>query len=470
MDTNHVSLDRAFILKLPDEVLDTIIGAMAPVIHDPRCFREHYQVYGMATVLSLVCRRFYRIAVSHLYAELVISASDDTQGQPNQFLRHLHRSFRENPSLWKLCRHLTLTYDKSNTGNLYVATDCFTWLTAVKTLTFRGLEGKKAWELLQSATKHMPSCNALSISARHVGNYDLHLLFVIDALGDFKPGIFPHLQKLRLSGVSFYGDQMCQAELKKKAGTAPFTKLQLRSFLLSPESLEALVRWSRRLEEFELRYSFGDDFGSPGLYSDWSLATMQPILSIHRKILRSIKLYGLNRGGMDGFDLRKFENLEELSLSAQLSGHQCSNGKRIPEPPDRLLSPRLGAFRWDFTILDQQYSEMFSDFGQAEEDWLRLFAHKALQHGCPLHRIDIKFTPEDDIYGAGDEVYPWDRMDSIKTDLRQYGIEVSYNPPCVGSDRFFMNLHNFALENPEMDAEVERIRSILRTRGIFPMV
>lgn len=211
MDTNHISLDRAFILKLPDELLDMIISAMAPTIHEHRYLREYHQVYEMA-VFSLVCKRFYRITVPYLYAELVIYTSVDHWRRPTQISKHLHRTFRENPSLWKLCQHLTVNYDRSNIRNLYVATDCITWLTAAKTVTFRDLEGKKAWELLQLATKHMSGCKALLLDANHL--YNLHLPFVIDALGDFESGCLPNLQTLRLRGVSFYGDQMCQAELR----------------------------------------------------------------------------------------------------------------------------------------------------------------------------------------------------------------------------------------------------------------
>ncbi|KAJ5187163.1 hypothetical protein N7449_010157 [Penicillium cf. viridicatum] len=350
MDINHISLDRAFILKLPDELLCMIISPMAPIIDDHAYLRELYQPYEMAVALSLVCKRFYRITVPYLYAELVINTGHNTWRRPTQISKDLHRTFRENPLLWKLCRHLTVTYDKSNIDNLYAVTDCLTWLTAAKSLTFWGLEGKKAWGLLQLATEHISGCNILSLDANY--RYNLHLPFVIDALGDFKSGFLPNLQTLKLGGVSIYGDQICREELREKTGTAPFTKLQLRSFLLTPKSLEALVRWPRRLEEFELKYSSGDDFATSGLYSGWSLATI-----------------ATDSSGFDGFDLREFENLEKLSLASDFS-HPLFNRNESCEPPDSLLAPRLRVFHWDLTLLDQQCVESLRDFGQAEEDWL----------------------------------------------------------------------------------------------------
>lgn len=196
---------------------------------------------------------------------------------------------------------------------------------------------------------------------------------------------------------------------------------------------------------------------------------MQPILYIHRKTLRTIKLYGLNRAGFDGFNLREFENLEKLSLSSEFSGHQHFHRDKTCEPPDSLLAPRLRVFHWDMTLLDQQCSEKLSDFAQAEEDWLRLLARKAIKRGCPLQRIEITFTPGDDCCGTSDEVYPWDRMDSIGADLRSHGIKVSYNTPCVSREEFSTNLKYAAEDNPKLAAEVERIGNILRARTILPM-
>lgn len=136
MDINHSSLDRAFILKLPDELLSMIISPLAPIIDDDEYLRKQYQPYEMVVALSLVCKRFYRITVPYLYAELVINTGNNTWRRPTQISKYLHRTFRENPLLWKLCRHLTVTYDESKIDFLYAVTDCLTWLTAAKSLTF----------------------------------------------------------------------------------------------------------------------------------------------------------------------------------------------------------------------------------------------------------------------------------------------------------------------------------------------
>lgn len=183
---------------------------------------------------------------------------------------------------------------------------------------------------------------------------------------------------------------------------------------------------------------------------------MQPILYTHRETLRSIKIYGLHKSGFDGFDLREFENLEKLSLGSDFSGHQLFNRNEICEPPDSLLAPRLRVFHWDLTLLDQQRGESLRDFGQAEEDWLRLLARKAIKHGCPLRRIEITFNPVVDGYiSITDDMYPWDRMDAMGADLRPHGIEVSYDTPSVSRERFSILLKHAAEDNAKLAAEVE---------------
>ncbi|KAJ5817489.1 hypothetical protein N7447_007497 [Penicillium robsamsonii] len=459
---------RAFILELPDEVLDAIICATGPAAHTGSDGAYGFKVYGMGTVLSLVCKRFYRIAVPYMYADLVINTSDKTWGVPKQVFKKLHRSFRDNPLLWPLCRHLIVSYDTTNVNNLYVATDCITWLIAVRALTFWGLTDRKAWDLVRLATEQKSSCNSLSLCSANY--YDLDLLLVIDILGDFKSGFLPDLQTLCLRGISLYGDQLCQEALGEKAGTAPFTKLELRNFLLTPKSLEGLVRWSRRLEEFELKFTFGDDFATPGLYKDWSLATLQPILSLHRKTLRSLTLDAINCPGIHGLDLRQFENLDELSLSSQITGHQQRRyGNEYFEPPDGLLAPRLRVFHWDLTLVDQQCCEGFDGFGQVEEDWLRQLARRAIQRGCPLRKIEIKFTPGE--WSFDSDVYPWDRMDAIGRELRPHGVELSYNPPSVSKEWFLKIVEPKeyeAQENAKLAAEAERLGNIVRDRVIVP--
>jgi hypothetical protein len=162
---------------------------------------------------------------------------------------------------------------------------------------------------------------------------------------------------------------------------------------------------------------------------DWSLAILQRILAIHKSTLRSIRIRCINVPGLDRFDLREFENLEELSLS-YLSTNGTVGIHLIPN----LLAPHLRVFHWDLTREDQQCNESLGDFQQKEEDWLRRLALTAVTQGCPLRRIEITFTPLFTYYFDG--VYPWDRMDALGRELQPHGIQVCYNPPSTSREEY----------------------------------
>jgi len=153
-------MDKAFILRLPDELLDKIICAAAPIIRHWN--RKHCQVYDTALCLSLVCRRFHRIAMPYLYADIMIECSGDGWRHPEQVPRHLHRSCRKNPFLWTLCRSLKVYYQDCKNKYIYAATDFATWFTAVRSFKLYGLgKGERAWALLHLALEHMSSYDRL---------------------------------------------------------------------------------------------------------------------------------------------------------------------------------------------------------------------------------------------------------------------------------------------------------------------
>jgi hypothetical protein len=172
-----------------------------------------------------------------------------------------------------------------------------------------------------------------------------------------------------------------------------------------------------------------------GLYTDWSLSTLQPILAIHQTTLRYIRIRCINEGGLAGFDVRTFQNLEELCLSSATTNRggrtNTAEGNLIPN----LLAPRLRVFHWDLTFEDQQHVEDLADFAQGEEDWLRTVAYAAMKAKCPLQTLQITFTPLS-IVSNCDLVYPWDRMDALGRELQSAGIQVCYNPPSVSRKEF----------------------------------
>ncbi|KAH8692381.1 hypothetical protein BGW36DRAFT_387494 [Talaromyces proteolyticus] len=429
--------EGAFILRLPDELLDNIICKAAYLPENSPSMRSwHYtnvELYGTLATLCLVCQRLNRLAMPYLYADPMIYCYKPLHSQPKQATRLIHRSCRENPSLWPLCRRLIIHYedrdvvDRENRKNpyLYVAMDSVTWFTAAKSLVIMGLgRDERAWILLRSALEHITGLTLLSLRS-HIG-YNISIPQVVEILSDFK---LQDIRTLHLEGISIGGDALSWRKLQEKAGTARFTELELLSFLQTPDVLRDLVRWPAHLEKFALEHTYGSCYSVLGLYTDWSLATLQPILSIHKSTLRSISIRCINVGGLDGFDLREFENLEELSLSYQSTKH-TADIHLIPN----LLAPQLRVFHWDLTLEDQQCNESLGFFEQKEEDWLRTLALTAVTRGCPMRRIEITFTPLYTYYFAG--VYPWDRMDALGRELHPHGVQVYYNPPSTSREEY----------------------------------
>jgi hypothetical protein len=208
--------------------------------------------------------------------------------------------------------------------------------------------------------------------------------------------------------------------------------------------LEALVRWPHTLDEIEIEHIFSACYGYPGLYADWSLATLQPIFEIHKSTLRRLSVRCLNAGGLAGFDLRDFPSLEELKLSSRTTASRRLL-YTVEYPYVRnLLAPRLRFFHWDLTAEDQQCDEKLYDFAQGEEDLLREFANTALRAAAavavPLRELRITFTPDPYVYSESiGQPYPWDRMDALDAldaEFRDRVVRVRYNMPPLSREEF----------------------------------
>ncbi|KAL2812685.1 glycerate kinase [Aspergillus cavernicola] len=429
--TPESQCNMAYILRLPDEILDCIIREASSIPENTPRLRSYchqqWDLYDMAASLTLVCRRFCPIAMPYLYADLVIRCHPK-RAYPSHVSKLIHRSCRRNPSLWPLCRRLIVHYVDPRSADPPSA-DLTTWFTDIRSFALFGLGGdERAWDLLRLALESIPALTDLYLVAG--GEYEMDLPRLLDKLGDLGS---TKIRKLELEGVSKRGDSLDWAKLQSKAGTAPFTKLRLMSFLQTPKVLDDLIRWPAMLEEFELEYTFGWCYSVLGLYSDWSLATLQPILALHRLTLRTISIRCICIGGLAGFDLRAFGSLEELTLSSAATSEGWQQYSSNTDMMRNMLAPRLRSFHWDLTFDDQQCQEQLSYIGQEEEDWLRALGYLAVKQRC-LRLIGIKFTPP----GGGCDAkckYPWDRMDALDREFQPHNIRICYNTPSVSRER-----------------------------------
>lgn len=219
---------EAFILRLPDELLEPVLISSARFTPDPP-LRTSYDDdeddndYGTAQALPLVCRRFHRLATPHLYADIVIRCN--IHHEPNESVSRaelLHRTFRESPSLRPHCRTLTIRADspwpawgaplfnaESLTMNLlYIAVDLVTWLTGATELCIENCPGDHKMSdmlsLVRLAAEHMPGLKHLTLHGRLGSSFDLPL--VSDTLSDL--GLSACLRTLDISGISYAGNDL----------------------------------------------------------------------------------------------------------------------------------------------------------------------------------------------------------------------------------------------------------------------
>ncbi|CAM1503149.1 Fc.00g079250.m01.CDS01 [Cosmosporella sp. VM-42] len=442
---------KASILGLPDELL-------GPILLDAACFTPPSPFFedggfGTAAALPLVCRRFHRHATPYLFADIYIrctgedsfyvTSAGDTIRKVVRRTRLLHRTFRQNASLWPYCRKLTIDTGRfrqtplasareSPMSNLLnIAVDFITWLTGTTRLWIYGqrLKASEVSHLLSLAVENLPGLKDLRLHDFYGARFVLPQVF--EPLTGLDPSAC--LRTLDLKGISKIGNSLDWKRLRAKAGAASITELNLSNFVQSLEVLEALVRWPAKLEKFSFRlpseYPYAGDYAP----SRYSLGGLQPILAVHKATLTHIQIRELYSSGLERFSVADFPNLQSLYLSHDLTGTNITF-------VGNLVAPNLSKFHWDMTLEDQQCSETLGSFAQPEEDWLRAFCTAAIHHKSALRHVYIQFRPESYLYSSDREVvhkqYPWDRMDKIGREVQPHGITLLYNTPSVTRDEF----------------------------------
>ncbi|KAL3429563.1 hypothetical protein BDV09DRAFT_190015 [Aspergillus tetrazonus] len=423
--------DRTCILRLPNELLESISRYAYP----PERRKERYRTLAS---WCLICRRLYPLVLSHLYGDLIVSCNPP-EVQHESVSKLLHRSCRQNPALCGLCQRLTLYYHdyaasyQEEMGNplYYIANDFTTWFTGVRSLTlFELRDNERVWQLLRQGLCKFRSLTELSL--RQAYRYDIDFWRVVDMISELA---YPQLRTPALYGVNIR-DSSAREKAQRKPRTSRIRSLKLQCFMGTPDDLEELFQWPEVLEEFHLQYTFGDNYSDGGAYDSWGLATLRPILAIHKSTLRSIKIRALNIRGLAGFDVREFERLEELSLSSSIICRLYKAWKHDDHTLSTLVGPRLRSFELDLTLEDQQHCESLGDFGEMEENWLRALAHFAVRQEYPLREIRIQFAPYGYETSDLDGRYSWDRMDDLDRELQLHGIRVHYSPPTVSRAEF----------------------------------
>lgn len=218
---------QAFILSLPDELLGPILLNAA---HVTQPSRFENRVFGTAVALSRVCQRFYSLVTPQLYADIWIRCTDGDQDGAARQTRLLHRTFRQNASLWPYCRKLTI--DSGNYFHvpasrrqspmcnlLYVVVDFMSWLTGTTHLYIQddGLDLSEILRMLSLAVDHLPCLQELKL--HHIYGAPFVLPELVSALSGLGPSAC--LRTLDLQGISNIGSSLDWERLRVSTACAP---------------------------------------------------------------------------------------------------------------------------------------------------------------------------------------------------------------------------------------------------------
>ncbi|KAK3347290.1 hypothetical protein B0T25DRAFT_298401 [Lasiosphaeria hispida] len=421
------------ILRLPDELLAQILGLV--VVYPTRSWwaPDFDKFFKNAVSTLLVCRRFYGLATPYLYRQIEVAAGQLglNPAASSKATEHLYRTLSQDSSLRQHCRilhvHIGGKSDDLAPGAHLNIGDFAKWLVGTRRLLVDGGFNLRAWDrdnlsrpavydvegtwnLIRVAVRSMVALSELSLIAAGYGLLSLET--IVETLRDAT-----HLRVLSLTGVSLTG--IFRACTAFEPRSSPITTLNLSDFQDTPENLKRLLLLPANLENFSFSFLYSNMTGP------WNLSVLGSAISPHKSTLRTLLIGSLRARSLENFDLAGFTALEELSISYWATG--CEAGHEA-----KLLAPRLRELTWSFHVEDQQ-SESYYDFQEPQESWLRRLAAAAIEQKVPLRKIHINFKPSDDrVRGeVRPKEWPWDCMDRVASEVRDLGIFLSYEEPCI---------------------------------------
>lgn len=229
---SHPAHAAGHILHLPDELLIDILTAAAQwpeAISD-----DFYTLYADRRTMTLVCRRFHRLATPLLYSHIVLTlgrvvnldpvhdprrtragpAPAPQTHPPSKAMRLLHRTMASVPSLRSLCRELVIDASDMHDGgddaepwdseNASLLRDFVNWLTNTESLrlhnAFQSGSVVLALLVLEQLPESMPRLSRLVLTARQ-RRFDLAST-VLDARWQRAIARLPALRELHLAGLN----------------------------------------------------------------------------------------------------------------------------------------------------------------------------------------------------------------------------------------------------------------------------
>ncbi|KAH3981978.1 hypothetical protein HBI18_042070 [Parastagonospora nodorum] len=315
--------------------------------------------------------------------------------------------------------------------NYTVAKDFADWLTGTRNLSiFGSFDGNEYDQTNGTITTH-----AWDVLARIAANFKDLEEFKIDYGGSSFGGSsfivlslikrlrFPRLKRLEINGIWEWWDNG-DVELARspQMRTASFTTLRISGYRDRPQSAALLLQWPAVLTRLEF-CNFSDNPEFENHRMDYPM--FESWLRIHQNSLRHVEIGVLSRTASDRlFNATLFPKLEYLKLSRW----QMRAPVQFSHEDSNVLGPSLKTFAWDF----EEYGESWSDFGEAEANWITELAKCAISRKATLAKIEIQITP-DACWEVTEEMeYPWDRIDSVRDQIcRPNDLTLLYNKPVI---------------------------------------
>ncbi|KAF2449554.1 hypothetical protein P171DRAFT_195334 [Karstenula rhodostoma CBS 690.94] len=418
------------ISSLPDELLITIIefAVFEAVSTDRKTCSECAAIPNSRVVkaLSQVSRRFCQIAQPYLFHAARAQHDGSELTYSINSMAKLRETLESREAMCSRVRVLNI-YVTPYTAHkdLEAAKHILRRLARPNCLM---LEAGKWSHTRQGRALRMAVVNAASqwaTGVRHV-----QVAGRLDSISQLLECRWRDLVRLDLREVDLYSSQEDETFETGTYGNASFTALSLKDCTLPPDAIEALVRWSGKLERFSFIKS---KMHSTAL--GWHPSFL-PMLKHQSSTLRTIELCCGNDFGFNEpiFDASLFPNLTHVRLSS------CRDTK--------VLGPSVTHFTWDLST-QQPYSnaggiraedrEDWSQFGMREEACLRSIATAAVAQDAALRTIHIAFNPYYDEreapnpwnhYNTLSAWYPWELMERVRDEvLRPSGRELTYSKP-----------------------------------------
>lgn len=200
-DHRKIVPEKAFIFKLPEEILSSILELAVTNVQASWRDRKPYS-YRDTKCLSLVCRRFNRITHPLFYHTIEVEI-----GSSKSSTRKLHSTLQRNPWQRQYCKELFISIDYLDeflpAPDFNIAADFVSWLTRVRYLSIPGGYHAKyqsedcrepiTWTLTRRAIKSMPEIVRLSLGQRYGPPYLREIMEAIDSQS---------LQRLDLYGLN----------------------------------------------------------------------------------------------------------------------------------------------------------------------------------------------------------------------------------------------------------------------------